>query len=418
MWRRAEIWLGLLAVLAVTVGVIAGRRGPRPAPVNEEPSTFLTGPGGSKAVYDVLARLGRPVERRRTSLFDLAGEGKRRPAVLVVVAPLEPLHSAELSAVTAYVRRGGAVVVGGDGGGLTACFGWEVQPARRDRYDSVAVRPPPGVGRLPYARMVLAPASDTLATDSTMIQRLRAGRLPSECPALAPLAADTVLAASDRRPVILRLRYAQGGPVTLVAENRYFRNRAWRETGVPQVVVPLLQPPLPRAGHIAFDEYHHGHGRGGSLERALWEWLVSAPAGWALLQVVAVLLVWLGVAAVRFGPAQRGIDSRRRSPLEHVDALAAGLEGGAPGSADVAIQLVVQGLARRLGRSGRVVAASSSDWLAALAVSLVSPRGRAAVRVLQSVVDQRGSPDAVRLLEAAQAVEDVWQELRPLVMPV
>ncbi|HTR22057.1 MAG TPA: DUF4350 domain-containing protein [Gemmatimonadales bacterium] len=417
MWRRAEIWLGLMLVAAVTVGVLAGRRGPRATPSNEEPSSFLSGPGGSKAVYDVLARLGHPVERRRTSLFDLAREGKRRPAVLVVVAPPMPLYGGELTAVTDYVRRGGAVVAVGDAGGLTSCFGWETRPVNHDRFDSVAVRPPPGIGRLPMARAVFAPPPPDTAEDSSVIRRFRPGRRSaSDCVALTPLATDTVLATSDHRPVILRLRYALGGPVTLIAENRYLRNRAWRETAAPYVVLPLLLPPKP--GRITWDEYHHGYGSEGSLQRAVLAWLAGSPVGWALLQLTAVLLLWLGVAAVRFGPAQTGIDVRRRSPLEHVEALAAGLAAAGPRGVDVVVNLVVAGLARRLGRSGRMVSGASRDWLTALEVSVTSPRGRAAVRTLRRVVDQPGGPSSERLLKAAQAVEDVWQELRPQGTPV
>ena len=426
MWRRAEIWLGLIAVAAVTAGVLAGRRGPRFTPPNEEPSTYLSGPGGSKGVYDVLARLGHPVERRRTALFGLAREGRPRPAELVVVAPQEPVYSAEMTAVADYVRRGGSVVAVGDAGGLTWCFGWEVQPVRRDRYDSLAVRPPAGfaaqgdegAGRLPMARAVLSPP-DTAEHDSTLIRRLGqgGGRRPPFCVALAPIATDTLLVTTDRRPVILRLRYAQGGPVTLIAENRYLRNRAWRESAAPYIVLPLLLPARP--GRIAWDEYHHGYGREGSLDRALLEWMTGSPVGWALLQLTAVVLIWLGVAAVRFGPAQRGIDVRRRSPLEHVEALAAGLEGGGAKSVDVVMSLVIAGLARRLGRSGRVMTelGSTHDWLAALELSVTSPRGRSAVRTLRRMVDQPGGRDEERLLKAAQAVEDVWQELRPLETP-
>src|SRR2546425_6840593 len=74
---------------------------------------------------------------------------------------------------------------------------------------------------------------------------------------------------------------------------------------------------------------HQRFGRGGSLTAATLAWLAGAPAGWAMLQLAAVLLVALAVAAVRFGPARRVIDVRRRSPLEHLEALAAGLEGAA-----------------------------------------------------------------------------------------
>src|SRR2546426_3232421 len=51
------------------------------------------------------------------------------------------------------------------------------------------------------------------------------------------------------------------------------------------------------------------------------------------------------VAAVRFGPARPVLERRRRSPLEHLEALAAGLEGAV--GVDTSIGLTVAGLRRR-----------------------------------------------------------------------
>src|SRR3989442_5015035 len=77
MFSRIELWLAMVLAVAVVVAVFAGVRSPKPTPENEPPSTFLTGPGGSKALYDVLARLGQPVERRRTALFNLTRDEHR-----------------------------------------------------------------------------------------------------------------------------------------------------------------------------------------------------------------------------------------------------------------------------------------------------------------------------------------------------
>jgi hypothetical protein len=157
------------------------------------------------------------------------------------------------------------------------------------------------------------------------------------------------------------------------------------------------------------DEYHWGFGEGGSLFGAAWTWLTSNPAGWALLQLAAVALVWLAVSAVRFGPARSVIEHRRRSPLEHLEALAAGLERA--GGADTAVSLTVTGLRRRLSRGGFVPRGDDRVWLAALELALPTARGRDAARRLHVVTTQPGG--AERVLATAQAVEDVWRELRP-----
>src|SRR5713226_5220972 len=89
MFSRIELWLALLLAVAVSVAVFAGVRSPKPTPENELPSTFLAGPGGSKALYDVLVRLGQPVERRRAALFNLTRDARprHRPALLVLIGP-------------------------------------------------------------------------------------------------------------------------------------------------------------------------------------------------------------------------------------------------------------------------------------------------------------------------------------------
>jgi hypothetical protein len=174
----------------------------------------------------------------------------------------------------------------------------------------------------------------------------------------------------------------------------------------------LLTSSPQRPGRVAWDEYHQGFGeRGGqSLAGRTWSWLRDEPAGWAVLQLIAVALVWLAVTAVRFGPARAVIERRRRSPLEHLEALAAGLESAT--AADTAVQRLVAGLRRRLNRSGQLSGGDVQPWLASLELAMREPRGRAAVRRLRRLIIERNSSGG-RVLAAAQAVEDVWEELRP-----
>jgi hypothetical protein len=225
------------------------------------------------------------------------------------------------------------------------------------------------------------------------------------------LGGDTLLATRQGVPVVLRLRYRGGGRALLVADDAYFRNAAWRYSDAPELLVPLLDPA--GRGKLSWDEYHHGYGAGGSIAGAVLGWMARSPVGWALFQIVAVLLVWLGVAAVRFGPPRPAIDRRRRSPLEHLEALAAGLEGA--GGVETAVALIVAGLRRRLSRTGRAPHGDARGWLAALELVLPRATGRRAARRLQHILTNPGGPE--RVLGAAQAVEDVWQELRPRATP-
>ena len=414
MSRRPELALVAVFSLAVAVAIYAGLRnavgGAGGGGGGGTPSAYLAGPDGAKGVYEVLQRLGRPLERRRTPLYYLT-RARRPPALLVVLDPPAALTAAELEQVVRYVRSGGAVLAAGDGGGITRCTGWDAHTAflKGDPTDSQPVDQPVSDLDLPPVTAVLRPL-DSLPSVQDLDTRRRVRRdldRESGCSGLAVPAQDTLLQTERGKPVILRLRYPGGGMVTLAADPGYFGNRAWRTTDVPFFVLPLLTPAT--RGRVTWDEYHQGFGRGGSLEGAVLDWLARTPAGWALLQLVAVGLVALAVAAVRFGPARTVIDRRRRSPLEHVEALAASLEGA--GGVDTAVGLIVAGLRRRLGRAGVLRLDEQRAWLSTLELALPTTRARDAVRRLQQAETQPGG--AERALVAAQALEDVWEELRP-----
>lgn len=408
---RAELGLALLLALAVAVAVVAGRGSAgareRARAHDFRTSTFVSGPDGSKALYEALARLGRPVERRRRPLFDLARDSLRRPALLAVLDPPIRLQPAELDQVVQFVRSGGEVVVAGGGGGIAACVGWGPDRVGKHFDDSIGVvAPAAGKGlSLPPVAFILTPREAEPREEAA--QRLESETANAACARLVASGQDTLVRALDRRPVVLDLRYRGDGRMTLVADAGYFRNRVWRSTDVPYVVAPLL---LARGrGRVSWDEYHQGFGRERSLTGAALRWLTSAPPGWAMLQLVAVALVGLAVAAIRFGPARPVIETRRRSPLEHLEALAAGLESAA--GVETAVALTVSGLRRRLSRTGQgpPPAGDQAQWLAALELVLPTSRGREAVRRLQRAVHQPGG--AERVLAAALAVEDVWEEL-------
>lgn len=420
MSHRTEIGLVLLLTAAVVVALVAASGGTRPTATWEPVSTYTTGPTGGRAPYDVLARLGVPVERRRTALFDLARHVERRPALLAVVSPEDWLVSAEREAVARYVGAGGDLLAAGDGGGLTACFGWRTAPpdSTEGSDDSVPVMAPPGVRDLPKVERVLHPrraradsldngAKQAAEQSKSGIRRLL--KPDESCRSVVKEGVDTLLATPRGAPVIVRLRVAGGGSVVLLADDGYLRNSAWRSTDVPLLLVPLLTPRPGARGHVTWDEYHHGYGEDSSTSGAVIAWIARSPAGWLLSQLVVVALVWLAVTAVRFGPPRPVLDRRRRSPLEHVEALAAGLEGAS--GADTAVLLMISGLRRRLSRTGQPIRGDLGQWLRGLELVLPDARGRAAARRLQDTLAKPGG--AERVLTAAQAVEDVWQALHP-----
>jgi hypothetical protein len=365
-------------------------------------STYLAGPSGAKGLAQTLRRLGVTVEQRRRPYFDLAEDsGRERPERLYAFLDIDRATTQELAAIRDYVTRGGRILTAGVTG-IEACFGYRSRRLTRDVDNDMRAALVPGSGqRLPPTWRVLRrlPAESLAAAAK--------GTEADGCAPHLPRRADTLARTMRNVPVALRLRFASGGEAILLADGRYLSNRILKDTDAGVAVLPWFLDG--RTRQVVVDEYHLGFGAGGTLPGASWAWLRHHPPGWAILQLLGVALVALAMSAVRFGPARSVIERRRRSPLEHVDALAAGLEGA--GGVDTAVGLTVSGLRRRLGRVGLLPAGAERAWLAALELALPTPAGRNAVRRLQRTISQPGGPE--RALAAAQAVEDVWEELRP-----
>jgi hypothetical protein len=391
--------VGFAAAL-VMVAMLGRRAAPDASLRDPRASTYLTGPSGAAALAQTLEGLGIAVERRRIPLFgvadDLAAQGRR--TALAVLAPTYGMTSEEASEVARLVSRGGAVVLAG-WTGVEPLLGVSLAPADefgKGEADSVAVVPPDGIGSVPGVWTVLG--------------RHRPGA--GEAPLVRAVRVDTLIAAENRRPVAIRLEYSGGGRALIIAEPRWLLNRSLRDTDVGALVVPwFLSLGIER---LVVDENHHGFGRSGALLGASWRWLWGGPPGWAMLQLLLAGLVALGALAIRFGPAIAAIPRRRRSPVEHLDALAAGLERA--DGRQTATELLGRGLARRLGRAGRHAsragwARDRERWLGTLARGNDDPAARAAMTRLGWLLRQTAQGDE-HVLRTAQAVEDVWEALK------
>jgi hypothetical protein len=229
---------------------------------------------------------------------------------------------------------------------------------------------------------------------------------PVACTAPAALRVDTLLRDSRNRAVAIRLTLARDRTVTLVAEDHLFANRALRETAAGPFALRLV---VPRYARVVIDEFHHGYDASGSLAGATIAWTTRSPWGWAIWQLAVVGVLALVAAGVRFGPVRSAIERRRRSPLEHVRALATAL--AAASGHDVAVRLIVQGLRRRLSHVGRSIRGETTAWLEGLAPAVRTPRGRGALETLTTIIHRPAS--AADVLAAANAVETLWEELKP-----
>lgn len=400
MRARTEVGLALLALGAlVALAAAVGQRESRPEQFDPRASTYLPGPRGARGLADALQQLGIRVDRSRRSLRQLVPGDSGSRVLFAAIDPVFPLSPAEAHRLLDWygAAGGGDLLLAGEGStAAMRCFGYQPDPRERD---SAAVRAP---GRWPRLGAVLA-ASDAPVIDSSRV----ADAGVWSCAVPTPARIDTLLTSATGRALALRLAYDDPDrAVTLLADATPLRNRALRETEAGPWALGLVAG---RYDRVIFDESHQGFRGGGSLADATFAWSLRSPLGWAAWQLALVGVLVLLAGAIRFGPVRAVINRRRRSPLEHVRALATAL--AAAKGHDVAIGAVVQGLRRRLMPAGQRGRTDWRAWVVRLSQNLRSPRAIAAAATLQSLTRPGQPPEGV--LQAANAVEDVWEELRP-----
>ncbi|MGQ0703624.1 MAG: DUF4350 domain-containing protein [Gemmatimonadales bacterium] len=403
MRPRTEALLALGGLAAVaTVAALLGRSGGG-APVSDRrPSTLLAGPEGARALLEAAQRLGISVRRFRERPLRLAQLEDGTRQILVILDPSAPFSPPELEQVLRFTTGADLLAAGRRAGPLMRCFGYRVE---RRAFDSVRVRlsgPSPGPDD-PWVQEVLVRTHEARAVDSSRLVDWG----PFGCDVPAVSRREELLVDREGRVAAVRLTLAASDrQVILAGDADLFRNRVLRETAAGPWALGLFHR---RYDRIVFEEYHHRFGASGSLAQAALAWSGRSPWGWAAWQLGVVGLLALCFGAVRFGPARAGITRTRRSPLEHVRALAVALS--AARGHDEAVAALVRGLRRRLVPAPGLTRGDWQSWLAGLDARAVSPRARAALATLRTLT-RPGQP-AESVHRAAHTVEDLWQELRP-----
>lgn len=407
MQLRTELALALggLGLLAALAGAYGRSRNRSPS-ADPRRSSYLAGPQGARGLAEALGRLEIRVKRyrqRSRQLPDYPEEPGR--LALAVLDPSDRIRAGEVGDFLEFATGPGArdlVLAGVGAGRLLRCFGYAYQSLR---FDSVQAMPPgeAPTEHSPWVHAVLSASSLDVVTDSSGL----ADATITACAVPAMASAETLLVTRSGRVAALRLhREDVDRSVTLVADGDLFSNRELRETDAGPFALSLFAG---RYDVVLFEESHHGFAASGSLASAAFNWSRGSPWGWAVWQLVVVGTLALLLAAVRFGPPRMGIPRKRRSALEHVRALATAL--AAAQGHDVAVARIVEGLRRRLTPAGKAERRADAHWIAGLDQSATTRRGHEAVRTLTEVT-RPGQP-AVSVLRAANAVEDVWEELRP-----
>jgi hypothetical protein len=215
------------------------------------------------------------------------------------------------------------------------------------------------------------------ARDSTIVRPVVLG---------FPLARGRVLAMAD--PVLLRNDVVRRGDPGVLA----VRALEWASRG--------------RQAPLVFSEYHFGHGARRGLAGIARDAMLGTAPGRAVLQLVAAALILLLAVAPRpLAPEERS-RIERRSPLEHVGALARAYEQ--IGATQSSARRLVRGLRRR-HPAARGHADGEERFLAALRAR--HPAAADDIAILERALREPLPPSEFR--EVGGAVERVERTIFP-----
>ena len=368
----------LIAVAALLTPELTGGRTGDP-----RLTTYSTEPQGARLVYELAGRLGWHVTRW-TDGPNVEADGQ---TVVAVLDPVQPIGALEAHRLLEHVRSGGALlyVMSGSSplndslhlkrgfvGGLyeATVAGTVEAPRRAIPADSLRARRfgtapgtlgseeaaesetecthvPQGGGGLPmwgdqtvrlwrFSWTRPRPAGTVIFARSTTEGATTDSATARSAPAAAgfPLGAGRVVVLSD--PDLLR--------------NDVLRVCKWGLDVVAVRTLEYLAVGAPARNRLVFDEYHQGFGTHPGTLRAIVVYLARSSSGHVLLQGMLAGLVLLLALGPRPLPPHEIERVERRSPLEHVGALAQAY--ARVGATRTATARLLRGVRRRVERDG------------------------------------------------------------------
>lgn len=362
---------------------------------------------GAAALYELAGRLGWQTSRRLTDTIPLGDTA----VVHVILDPPLPLSEAQTGELLDRVRRGaGLVYVLGEGTPLADSLGLG---SRRNRVGSVI-----GSSELIVGRTGQLVAPDTASCrderegflrgglpfwldGKTLILALRwEGDAPSGARVLASVLIPDGDSASELSAAAMGFPLGRGR-VAVVADPDLVRNDVLRvcRWGADVAAIRILEyasdgAPNGRRSRIVFDEFHQGYGEQPGTFRGIVRYLGRTPSGHLVLQLAGAGLVLLLAAGPRLLVPKATERIERRSPLEHVEALAQAYR--AVGATRTATSRLLHGVRRRVEHAlGARSGATSDDAFLAWASERV-PSVAADVEIVRQAL---AKPIARRELE-------------------
>ncbi|HEY0018810.1 MAG TPA: DUF4350 domain-containing protein [Longimicrobium sp.] len=384
MGRRDTALVFLLIAILIALSAVAGRRSARDDTGDPRASTFIRSEGGLAALYWTLQELGIPVARRTDPM--LHADSIR--GALAIVAPWEHPSEEEMSAIREHVERGGTLLFVPGGYDFAG-------PA----YDTLGLRPVWIEGVSPWGddgRAATPPAAHRWTEGVRQVEGFRRA-FADTSRALRRPGAETLLAA-DGHPVAVTWPLGKGR-VLAIADGRPLTNKRLRESGAALLAARAVA----EAGDtLFFDEYHQGFSGRGSLVGGTLGMIRRFVSGAAAIQLLVAVALLLWVGGRRFGAPLQPPPARRRSPLEHVEALAGAYRQA--GARRTVRRLLLAGLARRLGRRVPPDERAAGEMLDRMARQ--SPTGRDAAAALEGEWKRGQSGDLVALTRGVDRLLD------------
>ena len=349
-WMRPSVILPFIALFVVVV-VLIMPQDPVDGSTDWHLTTYSTSQFSAGGLYETLTKLGW-----RTSRRQIPFRGPLDSAtVYAILDPPIPFTHAEDSTLLRFVQQGGRLLIVSDDSAFTALFG--MWPTANPR--------PAGYGQA----ISVAGDDDSIAHKAESLgdwlTTMRTLQLPPITGAVrvndsvpGPFArfiwASAHQSDSATAPPIMLGRHLGKGSVVLLAEPSLVANMIARDRPSILAVQRALEWLAPPTGHVVFDEYHYGYGAGARQQQnVLLHALTRTAPGHVTLQVVCAALILLLAIGIRPILPVPQTTIQRRSPLEHVEALARAY--ATIHATQLGAQRLVRGLRRRhpAGRARR-----------------------------------------------------------------
>jgi hypothetical protein len=374
-WKIVGALLLLTAVLALLFSPSGARSGFDP-----RPSSYRATPNGVLGLYLLLEELEIPVGRRTSPLVG----ADTLPGSLALLAPTERLSPAEVDALLYWLDQGGRLLYAASWGDtLLSQLGLVLDPSFADSVvDAEGAAVAAAVPGAPFTDQVGSVYGFQLAfADSS--------------PAFGEDATAPLLRFPDGAIGAVLLRFGEG-QVLAWSDPAPLANHSVRSGGGALLAARAAREFAAIGGRIHFDEYHHGFAGGGSPASALVSFFGGTRAGRMALQLTLIGSGLLFLLGSRFGAPHPAPPPRRRSPLEHLHALAGAYRAG--NARNRARHLLLVGLARRVGLRPPA-SGEELDFLRRLAMARADPP--AAAEALLAEWERGDAADLVALAKRA-----------------